>query len=98
MPQQASERQRESKGEISAPLVEAMNDQGSLARASRIKKEVAPSGVANGNDAGGESERFAAAAATALAKGDKRYVTVFGLLLLLLLHSGRGVHSWRNAE
>eukprot|EP00752_Nemacystus_decipiens_P011358 g10092.t1 len=48
-----------------------MNDQGSLTRASRVKREVSSSGAANGN-AGGLSERYAAAAASALAKGEKR--------------------------
>lgn len=58
------------------PLIEAMNDQGSLTRASRVKREIASSGVANGNAAGGgtSEQRYAAAAASALAKGEKRYV------------------------
>eukprot|EP00903_Cladosiphon_okamuranus_P018910 g17392.t1 len=49
-----------------------MNDQGSLTIASRVKKEMPSSGAANGNNAGGVSDRYAAAAASALAKGEKR--------------------------
>lgn len=56
-----------------------MNDQGSLTGASRVKDEMPSSGAANGKNAAGVSDRYAAAAATALAKGEKRYVRVFGL-------------------
>lgn len=69
-----------------------MNEQGSLTRASRVKREIASSGAANGNAAGGAGERYAAAAASALAKGEKRYVRGMGLPL-----AGR-IRSRQNAE
>lgn len=50
-----------------------MSVQGSLTEVSGVKREVAASGVPNGDsDVRGLAERYAAAAATALAKGEKR--------------------------
>lgn len=71
--ERAGREKEQERGREGAPLIKAMNGQGSLTRTSRVKREIPLSGVANGNNAGGEHARYAAAAAAALQKGEKRY-------------------------